>query len=536
MDHCKRLFGSEYIFAGPHKNQSQLASQAGPHLHRVSVVIKYTFVIGCIVALSAVIINQVHSWVRKQRVAVAKSKANIAQSNAQAAAARAVGCAQGAATCSDAACAAVTTIAKQEAQPTVNGQKIFTKNELEALYPTIINKKYVLIKKHSLFFINTPNAHGLYEGYLKRDSFSFSNGNILKTDIWIKCYVAPTDPTDACHTVWFINEALVEVPKDCTPYLKSIPFHDALVLTDNAFSTVAPLLNKGGCVDIAPALTDIKNASDQARKRQAAHQKEEAATRAKEQQIWQVRQKERLAPLDQALVLFFKDHPGFSPDSSPKESTFWEVYQYLQEKRRQLLEGKDVALPHFFHATGKRDDPTKNTCAYLSIIKKQQLDAEHTLRGYGVCAASYDEAGKEFGSVTFAIDEREIYRQSGCYYYGRARHLAEETYDSLWILRGSDIRITPATVAHIVANDAAACEAIRGRLDKEHPEFAHVPVLRREASRYITHLFDRTGKTHNIPEKDWLWLEGKDLSDVIPGNVKPPSHKQRKSVDNPDDW
>lgn len=216
------------------------------------------------------------------------------------------------------------------------------------------------------------------------------------------------------------------------------------------------------------------------------------------------------------------DNP--EPHASWNETAI-EANDYFQNCISSFKKGNPVALPHYFHVTGKRDAETNKT-SYVSIIKNQQIETNKSFRGSGAFAATYDTCTKNDKNLTtFAIDEEEIYRISGCYFFGRERLAEDEIFDSLWV-RTYGIAVTPQTVAYMVAEDPQACENIQKKLIEENLKL-DVPVLPRKTNRYITNLLDRAGKQHHIPE-NWRWYTGEDLENHrVPSNVLQPQHKLR---------
>lgn len=419
MDFCKISCDRALKLTPTHKiSEGTLLSHAGTRLCRVTVIIKYTFVVGCIVKLCAMIVKEVYPWACKRFFAAPISQQAKTESS-------------------------------QGLPENSNSTSISSPTSAEDRNP----------------------GKDAAASFAVQDTLAAAKAQVALDPLQAS--------TDQAHTA-----------------------------TSQEYAIVV----KVGAEDIARK----KESEDQIQRAAKAQLECEGA-----RGVYTENPPENLILLRKVRQLFLEDQ---QTEPSAWSSKAIEVDAYIQNTLMCFESGEAVPLPHFFHATGRKDDPAKNKISYILIIKDGWIKPNDALRGYGAYASTYDEASEQgFGLFSFAIDEREIYSHSGLYFDGRRRKLPEEIYDALWVrTEFASLKITDKTVAYMVVEDATARTVMEHRLRQENLKVGF-PILTREASRYITHLFDRAGKKHHIPE-NWKLLDADELDGIIPENVIPPKN------------
>lgn len=227
------------------------------------------------------------------------------------------------------------------------------------------------------------------------------------------------------------------------------------------------------------------------------------------------------APKSHQLVGQAYKHFIANKPKSTWTSTDHEVNDYFLNKLALIRQNKPVALPHYFHATG-RDDPN----AFWLIIDKKSIIQSTPGMGKGAYVSTYDESSG-YGPYTFAFSESAIHNYPAGYFYalGGDNISSTKLHHSLWVRVEYDVEITSEALAHIVVPDLKERDVVHQRLHTiKH--LKDVPILTREASHYITYLFDQIGRQHCLPKK-WRWITSKETCDILPENVL-------KHPDNPD--
>lgn len=357
-----------------------------------------------------------------------------------------------------------------------------------------------LLLKYGLILC-TPDESGISIGYLK-DS----------TGQWSKCLV-DTKPKE------MLTNYIVYYWLGSDLKWGHHPASETTILTNDTFQKMLTELKHR---KINPCdENELKKTQKDLQEIAKRHHAEEAKTKA-----------EINANAPEALSQLTKIHERFLQNNPVKKSwtdTMEEVNEYILNKLKLLKEGKEVNLPYFFHATGSRDK-AGHVPAHLSIINSGFIRTSDGICGKGVYMSTYDESDA-YGPYTFAFSKK-IHKYSAGYFQSLQGQKLSRKFVALWIRFDNAIPVSDKAdkvLAHIVA-PPEKCAELREQLDAKK---LNVPVLSRDANRYITTLFEDIGNTYHLPD-EWNWLGGhRDLNDFLPDNVF--AKKKTPNVGIPDD-
>lgn len=175
--------------------------------------------------------------------------------------------------------------------------------------------------------------------------------------------------------------------------------------------------------------------------------------------------------------------------TNPQQAdTAQNIDAYFQYKIKELKEGKNPALPDYYHATKDK--------YFNSIVKSHKLKQYFAPMGRGAYVSTNIE--NSYGPYAFALEAKAVHSYRAKYFIGFCTKKPEENYASTWIRVAHSITLKFRTVAHITTESAAECATMNARLKTLNFD---VPVITRTASICIANLFSDEGAVRKFPTK-----------------------------------
>ena len=158
-----------------------------------------------------------------------------------------------------------------------------------------------------------------------------------------------------------------------------------------------------------------------------------------------------------------------------------EIAEYLKEKKNLIEQGRDVALPHWYHAT-------KPEFLFPIMNGGNIVQSTNGFQGPGVYFSTEDEH-IGYGKYTFALDHRYVANFNASYHEGT---VSTKGKNCVWLCVQKNITIEWKSVAHLVVDTKQDKEQLgldmQQNLQDDVLPLASCPVLTRKASDLIREL------------------------------------------------